>query len=52
MFLFSFSISSDRRSLKIVNENNSMNTYMQKFDHRGLICGTVETQGRVLVMQG
>ena len=46
--LFSFSSFSDRRSLKLENENNRMKTYMQQFDHRSLIYGTIGTPKRVL----
>ena len=52
MLLFSFSIFSDHRSLKLENENNSMKTKMQKFDHVSLIYGTTGTQEQVLVRQG
>ena len=52
MLLFSLSIFSDHRSLKIENENNSMKTLTQKFDHTSLIYGTIGTQKRVLVRQG
>ena len=52
VFLFSFSIFSDRRLLKIEKENNSMKALMQTFDHRRLIYGTTGTQKRVLVRQG
>ena len=49
MLLYSFSVFSDVRSLKIENENNRMKTLMQKFDHGSLIYETIGTQERVLV---
>ena len=49
VLLFSFSIFSDRRSLKKENENNSMEILMQKFDHKRLIYGTIGTKKQVLV---
>ena len=52
MLLFSFSIFSDQRSLKIENENNSMKIQMEKFDRTGLIYVIIGTRGRVLVRQG
>ena len=48
ILLFSFSIFSDYHSLKIENENKSMKTQMQQFDHRSLIYGTIGTQERAL----
>ena len=51
-FLFSFSIFSDRRLLKIEKENNSMKALMQTLDHRRLIYGTIGTPNRVLVNHG
>ena len=42
VLLFLFSISS--WSLKVENENNSMQTYMQKFDHSSLIYGFTGSQ--------
>ena len=44
MLLFSFSFSTDCRSLNIENENNSMDTSMQKFDHRRLKYGSIGTK--------
>ena len=41
--LFSFSIFSDCRSLKIENEKNSI-IILQKFDHRSLIYEIIGTQ--------
>ena len=52
VLLLSFSIFSDRRSLKIENENNSMKTKKRTFDHRSLIYGIIGTQERVLNRQG
>ena len=49
VLLFSFSIFSDRRSLKIENENNNMKIKCKKFDLRTLIYGI---QDRVLLSQG
>ena len=43
LLLISLSIFSDRRSLKIENENNSK-TKMQKFENRSLIHETTGTQ--------
>ena len=51
MLVFSFSIFSDHRSLKIEKENNSMKTKMQKFDHRTLIYEIIGTEEQVLVRQ-
>ena len=44
-------IFSDRRSLKIENEKDSMIT-LQKFDHRSHIYGIIGTLEGVLVRQG
>ena len=54
VLLFSFSIFSDRRSLKIKNENN-LKTLMQKFDRKkNLTYGIIETHftEQVLVRHG
>ena len=52
MLLFSFSIFSDRWSLKTENENNGMKPYKQQFDHRSLMYGIIGTQEQDLVKQG
>ena len=52
VLFFSFSSFSGQRPLKIENENNSMKTKMQQFDHRNLIYGTIWIQEQVLVWQG
>ena len=52
MLLFSFSIFSDHRSLKIENEKNSTKHKTQKFDHRSFIYRIIGTQEQVLVWQG